>query len=320
MQNEKQNLISLSLAGSVGYYLYSKLASIGTATLFGSDGESASERTKRELTILKEPEVEEQPVEDIFSPPDEPVEEETPPAIEDETETKTEETPTVNDILDGAEEPVGDDDLLAPVDLTDEISAEDETMSIPDLSLDSELSPADLTDEAVPSEDLEEPKDILEEEPDTALPTEEPDDTNLDVSLLEQEDDTPVDTLFDAISEVDEEVNNSAPEMTEEPKEETKNETASEAEATMPDLDFGEPDTVEDISSGRTDSVPTLDTLDETEAANAPESNDISSESDNKESDDGKVMDNVEVLHPVDKKDEGTKAEFKSIMDFFSSL
>lgn len=316
MQNEKQNLISLSLAGSVGYYLYSKLASIGAATLFGSDGESASERTKRELTILKEPEVEEQPVEDIFSPPDEPVEEETPPVIEDEAESETEETPTVDDILDGAEESVGDDDLLTPVDLTDEISAEDETMSIPDLSLDSELSPAELTDEAVPSEDLEEPKDILEEEPDTSLPTEEPDDTNLDVSLLEQEDDTPVDTLFDAISEVDEEVNSSSPETVEEPKEEVKN----EAEITTPDLDFGEPDAVEDISSGRTDSVPTLDTLDEPETANAPESNDISSESDNKESDDGKVMDNVEALHPVDKKDEGTKAEFKSIMDFFSSL
>ena len=32
------------------------------------------------------------------------------------------------------------------------------------------------------------------------------------------------------------------------------------------------------------------------------------------------VMDNIETLHPVDKKDEGAKAEYKSIMDFFSSL
>ena len=107
----KQTLISLSLAGAIGYYLYNKLVKAGLCpSMMGGDCESAEERTKKELSMRPEaiveepvvlPELEIEPVvEEVVEEPAEAVE----PEIEvaeaiEEAEPEAEEAEIVEDAV-----------------------------------------------------------------------------------------------------------------------------------------------------------------------------------------------------------------------------
>lgn len=358
MQNEKQSLISLSLAGSVGFYLYSKLASVGMASSFSGGREPASERTKRELLITVEPEVVEPIVEDI-------VEEESPPVEE----------PTVDDILAAAEEEVEDVVILEETEAIPVVE-ETEEVEIPALGIEEE-------EVEEPVEEVEE--EVVEEESglDIEIPNIEPDDSDVDVSLFDTEEEMPIDNLFGAISENDAEVD-AIPSIIEEPiaqpivepvatpvVEEPVAETPAlfdeeDDVITPPALDFETPDLIENAEEISVSNINDLDDLSaappvvetpvitppvvedpvatlpveevvnpveelpvqpslfEEPVAETPVIEDIASVSQPAApaatEPAPQVMDNIETLHPVDKKDEGAKAEYKSIMDFFSSL
>lgn len=372
MQNEKQNLISLSLAGSVGFYLYSKLAAVGMASSFSGGREPASERTKRELLITIEPEVVEPIVEDVV---EDIFEEESPPV---------EET-TVDDILAAAEEEVEDVVILEETEaipVAEEVVEEVEETEVPTLEVEEPVIETPVVEE-----------EVIEEEPglDIEIPNIEPDDSDVDVSLFDTEEEMPIDNLFGAISENDAEVD-AIPSIVEEPDmapvveepiatpiaEEPIIETPAlfdetpviiaEENIAPPTLDFDNP-TFEEASAISVNDINDLDDLSiappvvETPPVNeepaiaapiveetpaiveelpitpalfeepvieepvtaAPVIEDIASVSTPAEPTTPtepapQVMDNIETLHPVDKKDEGAKAEYKSIMDFFSSL
>lgn len=148
----KQTLISLSLAGAIGYYLYNKLTESGFDFSFCKKNfETAEERTKRDLAWTQngEPEfidvddvympIEEEPVvEDVFEDIiEEPVEE-----IEEELEEEIiiEEEPVVEEPVEEEPEEMQMDDLLgSDLDMNDDFdmpSLDMPELDEPDLNLD----------------------------------------------------------------------------------------------------------------------------------------------------------------------------------------
>jgi hypothetical protein len=364
MQTEKQNLISLSLAGSVGFYLYSKLAAVGMASAFGGGREPASERTRKELLITIEPEIVEPVIEEVPEVTEELFVEAEEPTIESPPEVV--EDTVVDDILAAAEEDVEDVEVIAEQD----VGVSDDN-----------LIPALIVEEEVVEETVEEAVEEITENADAEveIPNIAPDDTDVDVSLFDTTEETPIDNLFGAISENDAQIaaiptveemvpaiveDEAAPavtenEVVEEPSllDDITPITPDASFIEAPELDFSTPDLIEDIGAQPVSDLDTLETVEEV-ADSAPVADndksvapplveDIFSDSNPDETviapigtlddieevatpvidtpaapvaDEGKVMDNVEALHPIDKKAESAKEEYKSIMDFFSSL
>lgn len=365
MQTEKQNLISLSLAGSVGFYLYSKLAAVGMASAFGGGREPASERTRKELLITIEPEIVEPVIEEVPEVTEELFVEAEEPTIESPPEVV--EDTVVDDILAAAEEDVEDVEVIAEQD----VGVSDDNL-IPALTIEDEV-----VEEVV--EEVIEETPVQTADAEITIPNIAPDDTNVDVSLFDTVEETPIDNLFGAISENDAQIaaiptieemvpaiveDEAAPAVTEnevieEPSllDDITPITPDASFVEAPELDFSTPDLIEDIGIQPVSDLDTLETVEEVvdsapvadddKSVAPPLVEDIFSDSNPDETvitpigtlddieevatpvidtpaapvaDEGKVMDNVEALHPIDKKAESAKEEYKSIMDFFSSL
>lgn len=97
----KQTIISLSLAGAIGYYLYNKLMKAGKGpSVIGANHESAADKTKNELSWRPEPIVETPAAEEV----------EVPEAIFAETEIVDEiNEPVIDEVAEEAIEDVADE-------------------------------------------------------------------------------------------------------------------------------------------------------------------------------------------------------------------
>lgn len=283
MNNSKPMLLSLSLAGAIGFYLYNKLIQTGHVATLSPTQETCEEKTRRELAarpIVVEEQPEPQPQIDVF---EDVVETEAPVVAEIETPVLDEFDALMN-------EPVVTEEVAAPVE--EEVA---------------EVAPVVGDDNALSFEDLmklgdEEPATILDEEEtvEPAPAVEEPAPTF--VTLAKPVEDTPIeefpafeapvveapvaDSLFEDI----------APIVA--PVDEVVDLLAEEEEAPKP---ASRPVLSKHQSRG-------FQTLEETPIEELMEK------------DKQTLMENSEALHTVDAKDPAVKREFDSIMDFFNEL
>lgn len=282
MQNKK-TLISLSLAGAIGFYLYNKLVKAGFTQTLMQDTIPADDLTAEDLKRPVEDIQDAEPTvaDDVFASPEQPVTEEHPAAVtleaaEDEQPVETEQTEVVeeqeapvelnNDVTDIDEA----DKQLETIEETpvDDSALSDDIFGAPEVNVNDELLKTDLNaqTEDVLSETLETPaEDVF------AQPT-------LDDIFGEEEKQKPEDSHEDVVvgSFDDLMTTDTAPEMKEPVVDETPKQ--DESDASIDDL---------------------LNTTTETEPV---------------------VMENSEKLHSVDPNDKSSKKEFKSIMDFFNQL
>ncbi|MBQ8625424.1 MAG: hypothetical protein IJ419_04585 [Agathobacter sp.] len=288
MNNSKPMLLSLSLAGAIGFYLYNKLIQTGHVATLSPTQETCEEKTRRELAtrpIVVEEQPEPQPQLDVF---EDVVETEAPVVAEIETPVLDEFDALMN-------EPVVTEEVTAPV--------EEE---VP------EVAPVVGDDNALSFEDLmklgdEEPATILDEEEtvEPAPAVEEP--APAFVTLAKPVEDTPVEEFpaFEApvveapVAEpLFEDVAPIVAPVVAAPVDEVVDLLAEEEEAPQP---ASRPVLSKHQSRG-------FQTLEETPIEELMEK------------DKQTLMENSEALHTVDAKDPAAKREFDSIMDFFNEL
>lgn len=329
----KQTLISLSLAGAIGYYLYKKLVQADAGLSLGYQA-SAKEKTDQDLCWNTTPNI--QPQE--YEQSSECLEEfsmETVPQIE-ETYIEEEQTQieTENDVLEEQMKENSFDDDSAEVQAIDEqneqtlvnTSSELENVELneqvfEDIVLDEQ--PVEI--ESIPQTDLDETTDGNEQ-------TEEP---QLDFSSISLEDNVSNETELDEVvleePSLDvEELNlddlNFTPPVLEQPTvteqsesslviEEPKVEEVAELPVEEVKIEEVQPKVDDELDEIKKEL--NLDNIDAKE-------NDMDSEKERGIDDlfknDRTIMENVEPLHKIDQQDESSKKEFKSIMDFFSTL
>lgn len=292
MNNSKPMLLSLSLAGAIGFYLYNKLIQTGHVATLSPTQETCEEKTRRELAarpIVVEEQPEPQPQIDVF---EDVVETEAPVVAEIKTPVLDEFDALMN-------EPVVTEEVAAPV--------EEEVV---------EVAPVVGDNNALSFEDLmklgdEEPATILDEEEtvEPAPAVEEP--APAFVTLAKPVEDTPIeefpafeapvveapvaDSLFEDIAPVVEPV---VEPVVAAPVDEVVDLLAEEEEAPKP---ASRPVLSKHQNRG-------FQTLEETPIEELMEK------------DKQTLMENSEALHTVDAKDPAAKREFDSIMDFFNEL
>jgi hypothetical protein len=281
----KQPLISLSLAGAIGYYMHNKLVKAGVSPN-GNVDSAADDRTKDELSWRPEPVVE--------TPEIEPIIENEPLLVEPaempfaDTQESEEEQLKLDVVLCescGGANDVNDDVCSFcgnSLQITEDTEDTEDAFVVAD-SIVEEEEP--IVDEAVAEEPViegvavEEP--TVEEPAVIEFPTLNFTDLNLDAVQNNNdvaEDPAGENAVDESISPVEED---------------TSIAKQNDDEVEVKDISDDDKDTtVEDLFDAVNDEKPSDQT----------------------------VMDNVEPLHKVDNKEASSKEEFKSIMDFFNTL
>lgn len=284
----KQTLVSLSLAGAIGYYLYNKLVKAGMFGAREQKLESAAQRTARELqmteeslqpTLIEEPEIIEEVVEEIEAPTEE------LPAIEDETEIESAETPEVDMLL---ETPNLGDIELPMLDLDEPVE---------------ELKIEPIEEQVVGEETQEESEETPEEQPAICVSC---GGKNIPGARFCEFCGTPFPADQIELTPIE-------PEPIEDILDDLKIEEL--------DVDIAELDAPEELSADQL-----LDVMNKAEEENkapvveVPPVQDPVEELLEGEENPVKIMDNVEPLHKIDANDKSARDEFRSILDFRNSL
>lgn len=339
MKNEtKQTLISLSLAGAIGYYLYNKLMKVGCGTSIQSES-SASTRTADELSWRPTPPVEEPFAAELEPSQPEPVTEEVITddlfTLEQDPTIETEHNPT--DVLEeNPTQPVVPEQEVVSEPVADTL---EEQLEIPSLALDTELPPIvseedrlELESEVAKDANTSDENDVIVPTPIEipVIPTDEEPVQQADVSnmLVCPNCGFHNNPEFKFCNECGTKLTQEVP-VTTIPVEEPA--------LIVPTLDFGnndiklpdiEPAAIEPVAAPEPApvTVPTeedvsLDDLDGVEDTPVDALFDAVNEAEKKpEQEEPKtVMENTEQLHKIDQKDESNRKEFKSIMDFFAA-
>ena len=329
----KQTLISLSLAGAIGYYLYKKLTQADVGLSIGYQP-SAKEKTEQDLYWDTTPNIQPQEYEQSSDCLDERPMENIPKIEESYIEPEQNPEEPENNAL---EEQVGEDWLNCnnvEVETMDEQSEQTLVDTASDLG-NTELS-EQVFDDIVLDEQPMEVESIhqtdLDETPEVQEQTEE---EQLDFSSISLEDNVSNESELDGVAleepslEV-EELNlddlNFTPPVLDQPivteqseeslvVEEPKVEEAVQLPVEETQVEEAQPKVDDELDAIKKEL--NLDNIDTKE-------NDLDSEKghgiDDLFTNDRTIMENVEPLHKIDQKDESSKKEFKSIMDFFSTL
>jgi hypothetical protein len=292
MKNEtKQTLISLSLAGAIGYYLYNKLVKHQTPTQAMNEHESAEKRTEQELSwrppVVEEPVAEESNVV-------EPIAEE---CVADDASTMVhpEEVPEIEEQceeVDNAMEQALENNFVAESTLVEEPES--------NLSVDPIAKATPMYGGIICPKCGEENADeykfcqncgqALSDETHEELVEQAVD---LDVGAKEASVAEPVADEPDVL--VEENIGLAVEDA------DNSDHSVQDAAATE---EIMQDSPIEEIS------IENIDEDDEDEDSDASKG----------DAEEIKVMDNVEPLHKVDSTDEAAKQEFKSIMEFFNTL
>lgn len=344
-KDTKQTLISLSLAESIGFYLYNKLEEAGLGINLKREGHvPAKERTEQELSWRPEPVVEE------------PVVEETEQLVEDSLEVQEEQIGDYfapDELTEQTEElskeETIDFDSMVLNEMEEQEYVQEETLD--DVVKETEIENTDelFADQTVNPEFIENVEFAVEEEMKETeeLPDAEVEQDVQENTMEEVVEENQTDELFMDTPELEEPVlemptldgfglENEDVKVENEP---TFDENAFEGndELNLDDL-LGtsveqelevpvEPEipSVEPVAPIVEDSKTEPDTdFTELDLENfddlKEDEKETSAEDLMNAIDENKIMDNVEPLHKLDEKDVSSKQEFKDIMDFFKTL
>ena len=281
MSNSKPMLLSLSLAGAIGFYLYNKLIQTGHVATLSPTQETCEEKTKRELAPRIPVDEPSQP--DLF----EDVVETEAPAVEtveapalDEFDALMNE-PVVEEVAVEVAAPVVEEVEVAPVGDDNDLSFED-LMKMGDEESTSILDEEEEVTEPVVEEAPAAPAFVTLEKPVEETPVVEPVVEEPPVEVVPPVIEPPVlETPVVAV-----------------PSDDVVDLLAEEEEAPKP---AARPVLSKHQNRG-------FQTLEETPIEELVEK------------DKQTLMENSEALHTVDAKDPAAKREFDSIMDFFNEL
>ena len=322
-KENKQALISLSLAGAIGYYLYNKLTASGFA-IKKSDF-SVKAQTEKDLSWRPSDEVAEEIVEEVAEE-------------------------IVEDVVENVAEEVAEDDTFNVDDLFDNIVADDfvETMepvaenvaetveeavvadNVEEVIVDAAV---ELVEEPEVIEDVEDAEPVVETIEEIVEATEEPAEVEPAEEIVVEEvvaeevkaEEVAVDDVPDNGAELIKEEESFAADLAIEPALEFE---AGDIKAEDAEIEIEVQDAPAVIETEEDDEEDdSLQSLDELQPLITPitlddddEGDDTSVEDLFEAMSDDKIMENTEALHKVDNNEPNAKQEFQSIMDFFNTL